>query len=110
MRSVTTRVLVFLLITIGLITLGLIHDKLSSPVFQKPGTRRMAERLKKIVEDPATFANIPANHDTVAFFEDQIAKAQDLLGQLEWRKQLGNLLLLDGKSEEAVQQFLQIRK
>lgn len=76
----------------------------------KPGTKRMAARLEEYAENARFFPNHPMNTEGVKMMRQQLATVRDVKVQFELRVKIASMLLLSGKSWEAVQEFLEIQQ
>ena len=84
-------------------------DPPSLPYYQAPGTRRMAERLEEIARnlDPAKNTYINAER---AEYLRQLDLPPDPTGRLRLQVHLARELLRAGKSQEAIDHFLRIKR
>ncbi|MSO21775.1 MAG: VCBS repeat-containing protein [Acidobacteria bacterium] len=103
-------VVTFLSIITLLVGLEIVSSSQVSSPQVKPGTKRMAARLKQYAQSASLLPNHPMNAEAVKMLRQQVANARDLRLQFELRVKIANTLLLSGRSSEAVQDFREIQQ
>ena len=92
------------------VTLAATATPLAAQSDGAPGTQRMAERLRLIVQQTDPQSSLTTHsRERVADLRRQMAQTKNYERQLVLRMQLGNELLVDGKTEDALKQFKAIK-
>src|SRR6185437_6907228 len=69
----------------------------------------VVERLKQIAKDVQFFPGHPMNTSELNELQEQLREVKDASRQVDLRMRLGNLLLLHGRNEEAIE-YLNIQE
>ena len=82
----------------------------SFPPYRRAGTGEMAKRLEEIARKTSAWDNPRMNAEMMRYFHQRIARAKDLRSEALSRMTLAYSLLLDGKAQQAVQEFQRVER
>jgi hypothetical protein len=77
---------------------------------QGPGTQRMARRLEQLAQNANLFPDHPMNTEAVNLLRQRLKQTRDSDNEFDLRIKIALTLLRTGKSEESVQELLQLQR
>ncbi len=111
MKNIFSEVRFFALVVILLAGVpGSVRAQTNLASYQSPGTRRMAQRLRQVVEEADPVKDIFLSRERVARLRPQLARATNLQGIIQLQPTLALELLNAGESAEALALFQDVQR